>query len=98
MDSSFTSSINLTDIDSTINPSSSIAEDYPTLTEASVLDTYNNPNYKLEDDNNSKAYIFSSGLFKRELLEIIRNRKRQMSIKCTMYTNIFYIFYYIKVN
>ena len=44
---------------------------------------YNDPNFTLESDSESKAYIFKNKLFTRELLPIELDKERQILVKCT---------------
>jgi hypothetical protein len=43
----------------------------------------NDPNFKLESNENSKIYIFQNYLYTRNLLPIKENEERRMEIRCT---------------
>ncbi|KAI0544688.1 hypothetical protein F4679DRAFT_576687 [Xylaria curta] len=45
---------------------------------------YNQPNFSLEKDEDSRAYIFKNKLFTRILLPIDLNKKQEVIIKCTL--------------
>jgi len=45
---------------------------------------YNNPQYKLESNEDSTIYIFKNGLFSRSLLNIDINKEREILISCTI--------------
>lgn len=45
---------------------------------------YNHPDFQLEPDEKSTIYIFKNNLFTRELLPIIKDKERQILIKCTL--------------
>jgi len=44
---------------------------------------YNNPQYKLESNEDSSIYIFKNGLFTRSVLNIDVNKEREILISCT---------------
>jgi len=44
---------------------------------------YNNPQYKLESNEDSNIYIFKNGLFTRSVLNIDVNKEREILISCT---------------
>ena len=44
---------------------------------------YNNPQYKLESNEDSNIYIFKNGLFTRSLLNIDVNKEWKIRMSCT---------------
>ncbi|KAL6788397.1 hypothetical protein GGI42DRAFT_337879 [Trichoderma sp. SZMC 28013] len=59
--------------------SSIIEEDSSVFTSGSI---YNRSEFKLEDNKDSRVYIFRNNLFNRTLLPIKINTEREMEVKC----------------
>ena len=64
------------DITITSSNSAERSKDYSTS-------IYNRPNYKLEANSDSPAYIFKNGLFTRTLQPINISKEREILVQCT---------------